>query len=204
MNVRNFVLILLFFSAQLFAQATDPTQENENATGSGGWTYIGNDKQIGIGIDDDGDILGDFFFLLSEDNDSSWLGEGWIADGGAGGLKLNYHFVSGDYNPDQPDKVPDNVAVQKFFLAVDQNEEEDRKATVGWGLEKASWFANIQGSFGLTDERLVSQTTDVVMFTETGVMNGRDFMQEFTTTTITDLWEQAYDYGVGLRLGRWF
>ncbi|HKJ16990.1 MAG TPA: Ig-like domain-containing protein, partial [Xanthomonadales bacterium] len=25
-----------------------------------------------------------------------------------------------------------------------------------------------------------------------------------TTTTITDLWEQAYDYGVGLRLGRWF
>lgn len=201
----SLLLSLLFAAGQLAAQANpEDTEENEEQSTSGGWTYVGDDRRVGIGIDEEGDLLGDILWLFSEDNDSAWLGEGWIGKGGAGGVKLDYHWVPGGLDPNQPANVPDNISVQKLFLAVDQNMHRDRKATVGWGIEKERWFMNVQGSAGLTDERLASRVSDVSMFTETGLIDGRPYMQDFTTTTVTELWEQAYDYGVGARAGHWF
>lgn len=201
-HLTSLFLVALLASGQVFAQA-EPPEEEDPAT-SGGWTYIGDDKRVGVGIDDDGDFLGEFMFLLTEDYESAWLAEGWVGDGGAAGLKLNYHWVPADLDPNNPGQVPENTSVQKLFLAVDQNEEEDRKATFGWGMEKESWFMNIQGAVGLTDERLVNQVTDIFTVTETGTIDGRPYMQDFTTTVVTDLYEQAYDYGVGARYGHWF
>lgn len=204
MNYRCLLPFLILFGGNAIAQTQNTDDPNAGPQGSGGWTYIGDQARIGIGIDDDGDLLGDGLFIFAEDEDSAWLGEGWIADGGAGGVKLNYHWLSGAIDPENPDQLPEGAFVHKLFVAVDQNLESDRKATFGWGMERQVWFMNVQGSAAISGSRLVNEDVDINTITETGFIDGRPFEQDFTTTTITRLFEHPYDYGVGARVGRWF
>ena len=57
-------------------------------------SYQGDATRFGIGVDDDGDVYGEFFYLFNDNPEAAWLGEGWVSRG-AGGLKLNYHWLRG-------------------------------------------------------------------------------------------------------------
>jgi outer membrane protein OmpA-like peptidoglycan-associated protein len=167
-------------------------------------SYVGSDTRISLGIDDDGDVEGEVLQVFGNDGDSSWIGQGWIGRAGAGGLKLDYHWLWGGMNREDTIERPDAVTVAKAFVAVDQNEFEDRKLSIGLGLERERYFLDAYLSQGITDERLTDTFVDVDTTVITGTQNGRPFRQTSTLTTTTRSFEQAYDHGAGARVGRFF
>jgi outer membrane protein OmpA-like peptidoglycan-associated protein len=168
-------------------------------------TYVGSNGRVGLGIDNEGDVSGEALGFFGHDGDSTWFGEGWIGRGGAGGLKFGHHWLWGGRSLQDAIDTPDTITVAKAFAAVDRNAFGDRKATLGFGLERERWFGDLYVSGGLTDERLVDTRSVVDVSTLTGTTTGgRLFTQQRTLTTVTRFFEQAYDHGVGARFGRLF
>ncbi|MGK7296557.1 MAG: OmpA family protein, partial [Candidatus Wenzhouxiangella sp. M2_3B_020] len=163
--------------------------------------YVGDDWRVGVGLSDEGDVVAELLGVLALGERDSWVAEGWFQDG-AGGVKLNYHWLPGKGDPAQQEDLP---GVWKLYLAADQNRHDDRKLSLGTGYEKRDLFWSTQFSVGLTDERLVDDFTDVFEEFVFGTdASGRPFRQLQTTSVLTETFEEAYDYGVGLRVGRFF
>jgi outer membrane protein OmpA-like peptidoglycan-associated protein len=192
-----YLALSCLLSTSVIAQDAAPSS-------SGGVNFFGRDGRIGLGVDDEGDFAGDAAWVFRYSGQSAWIGEGWFGRGGAGGLKLNYHWILSGTDPLKALDDPKAVIVAKGFLAVDQNAFEDRKLTIGGGLERNNVFGGLYVSRALTDERAAGRTTNIVRETFSGSDGGRPFTQQRTTTTITDFFEQAYDLGFGARVGRYF
>jgi len=187
----------------LFA-VSSAAQDSISVSGSQGSArldYLGDDWRIGLGLSDEGDVVAELLGVLAAGERDSWIVEGWFQDE-AGGVKLNYHWLPGDGDPAQQDDLP---GVYKLYVAADQNRWDDRKLSLGAGYEKQDLFWSGQFSVGLTDERRIDEATDVFEEFVFGTdASGRPFRQLQTTSVLTETFEQAYDYGVGLRLGRYF
>jgi outer membrane protein OmpA-like peptidoglycan-associated protein len=192
--------LLTFVSGLVQAQSAPPP-----APANVPITYVGSQARIGLGIDKEGDVSGEALGFFGHDGDSTWFGEGWIGQGGSGGLKLGRHWLWGGRSAQDAIETPDAITVAKTFAAVDRNAFGDRKATLGFGLERERWFGDLHVSAGLTDERLVDTRSVVTTSTLSGTTpGGRPFTQQRTLTTVTRFFEQAYDHGVGARFGRFF
>lgn len=192
--------LLTFASGLTQAQTAPPPAEGVVPI-----TYVGSNGRIGVGINDDGDVNGEFLGFFGHRGHATGMVEGWYGQGGAGGLKLGYHWLWGGRTLDQVIADPTGASVAKVFAAVDRNVMGDRKASLGFGWERETWFGDLYVSAGLTDERLVDTRTLVNVSTLTGTnAAGRPFTQQRTLTTITRAFEQAYDHGVGARFGRFF
>jgi outer membrane protein OmpA-like peptidoglycan-associated protein len=187
-------------AAPAAAQSTAPA----TATGRIPMSWVGSDSRVSLGIDDDGHVEGEAFHVFGSDGDSSWIGQGWIGRGGAGGLKLDHHWLWGGLTREDTIERPDAVTVAKAFVAIDRNADGDRKASLGVGLERERFFLDAYVSQGLTDERLTDTFVDSVTDTLTGTQDGRPFTQSRTVTTTVRGFAQAYDRGVGARIGRFF
>ncbi|MBY6204513.1 Ig-like domain-containing protein [Halomonas denitrificans] len=179
-------------------------QQSVNVSGSDGSArvdYTGDDWRLGLGMSDEGDVVAELLGVLAMGERDAWLAEGWFQDK-AGGLKLNYHWLPGDGDPAMQDDLP---GVWKLYVAADQNRWDDRKLSLGVGHEKENVFWSTQFSFGLTDERRVDDFSQLFEEFVTGTdPDGRPFRQLQTTNVLTETFEQAYDYGVGARVGRFF
>ena len=103
-------------------------------------------------------MQGEGLFVFGLDDDSAWLAEGWLGYAGAGGLQLDYHWLH------------DDKRVWKVFGAMDQNEFDDRKATVGFGVEGEHVFFDGYVSGATTGDRLTGTLVDV----DTSVITGSD------------------------------
>ena len=197
--------IIIFFCSALLTTAAY-TQEQSSISGSNdriNYNYSGDDTRLGIGIDEDGEIIGEFLKSFAETYDSNWMGEGWFSDG-AGGLKLNYHWIPGLENEQGLIDQADDLRIWKVFGALDQNSEDDRKLTLGLGSEAQDKFWNVNLSGAITDRRFVNQSSVTVTDVISGNLNGRDFIQNRSIETITRLYESPYDWGIGARYGRFF
>lgn len=160
-------------------------------------TYVGSNARVSLGINDDGDILGEILAILGKTDESAWLGELWLGHGGAGGLQLGYNRLRG--NPES-----DAATVWKFFGAGDQNRFKDRKATLGLGWERNDLFFSAYVSHAtsgtrLVDSRLLSDTTTISGSDDIG-----DYTQIQTIDTLINAFEHPYENGVGLRFGSYF
>lgn len=187
--------LLLTASCSVLGSETDGEQAQEADSADLSYRFAGDDTRIGIGYDFEAEhAWGEILHVLDVDDEHAWIGEAWVRHN-AGGLKLNYHWLSGE----------SEKAVNKLFAAVDQNEYHDRKISAGWGYEKDNWFGGAYLSAGISDERQIGARSQSELNYEYGQeADGRPFRTPFTTTYITREFEQAYDYGVGLRLGRYF
>lgn len=202
-------LMLSLILAQGLATVAVAQVEDENAPQSQAGTptfhFIGDRYTIGIGLDSEFDVIGEFEAALFESQRSSFIGDAWLGSEGAGGVKLNYHWLineTAEEGPDGPVYVDGNVA--KLFVAADQNQFEDRKLTFGGGWEGRNWAFAGYGMTALSDERLVDSTTSFEEMLVTGQIDGRDFSRIDTIETVTDLFEEPYDWGLGLRAERYF
>lgn len=167
--------------------------------------FAGDRYRIGVGIDTEFDVIGEFQASMAETDRSAWVGEGWLGRDGAGGLKINYHWLYNatiEEGPDGPVYTDGRVA--KLFLAADQNQFDDRKLTFGAGYEYRDWFFAGYGMTALTDERLVNRAVDLDEQLVSGVIDGRGFSRIDTIQTITEFFEEPYEWGLGLRAGRFF
>ena len=168
-------------------------------------TFIGDRYRIGVGLDTEFDIIGEFLATLHETSTSAWLGEGWIGKDGAGGVKLNYHWLirgQSEDGPNGPVYVDGHIA--KLFLAADQNQHDDRKLTFGLGWEHEDFFVGAYGMRALTSKRLINRVIDLQDFTVTGQIDDRGFTRIDTLERITETFEKPYDWGLGLRAGQYF
>ena len=198
-----FMLVIagVFAGSSFAADSDDGAVSVSGSDGNARFDYVGEDWRVGLGLSDEGDVVAELLGVLAMGERDSWVAEGWFQDS-AGGVKLNYHWLPGDGDPALQDDLP---GVYKLYLAADQNRWDDRKLSIGAGYEKENLFWSTQVSFGLTDERRVDDFTQVFeefVFGEDTA--GRPFRQLQTTTVLTETFEQAYDYGVGARLGRYF
>jgi hypothetical protein len=127
-NVKQILLTTAFlFSASGYAQTPSSSDDSVSAHGDntgGGLAYIGDSTRFSIGYDSEFDLYGEFLQVFGETSGSAWIGQGWVAKD-AGGLQFNYHWLSGSAETDG------NGHVNKIFAAVDQNEDDDRKFTLG-------------------------------------------------------------------------
>lgn len=195
--------IALALSANGFGQNSDPA-DNATYSPSIPLTYVGTNARIGVSVNDDGDFGGEALGILGFSGVSAFLAEGWVGQGGAGGVMLGYNWVWGARDVQQTIDSPQELFVAKAFVAMDRNSERDRKLTLGIGGEKQDLFFSAYLSRGETDERFVAQRRVSVDDFILGTDRGRPFRQVRTTTTIFDTYEQAYDHGGGVRLGKYY
>ena len=184
--------------------ASDSDSEFENkALDQINVSYSGDDSRIGIGITEDGDFIGEFLKSFNNSYRNNFMAQGWYSDG-AGGLELDYHWIPG--NPSEQDLIDnhENLKINKLFLAIDQNTYDDKKLSLGFGQEKQDKFWNFNLSKALTGERLSNETSTFNYNVLYGSIDGLDYMQDQTIETITRTYEQAYDWGVGGRIGKYF
>ncbi len=168
-------------------------------SGAGGLNYVGALSQVGVGLDRDSHVHGQASRVLTEDELSAWIAQGWLSRG-AGGMRLDYNWVAAPEGKPAADSV-----VRKVFVALDRNRDADRKLTIGFGLEKENWFGNVSYSHGLSDRRWVGPVTiDNTTTTQTGTDAGRPFVDTVVTSTATRIFERAYDHGVGVRAGHYY
>ena len=167
------------------------------------FAYAGDDTRFGIGVDNEGEIVGDFLKSFNTSWHSNWMGEVWLSDG-AGGLKLDYHRIAGAAEKGDLINNEDDIRIWKYFAAVDQNTFDDRKFTVGFGSEVRDRFWNVNLSGAITGSRLNSQVSTSVTEDIFGQIDGRDYVQSQTIETIIRNYEHPYDWGVGGRIGKYF
>ena len=186
------------------AGAQDSGSTSVNVTsGSAGVSFTGDDIRIGVGVDDEGDINGEYFHVFGEDTDSAWIGELWASDS-RGGAKLNYHWLSGVESFEDAVGKEDVARINKLFLAYDENEWDDKKVTFGVGRESPRLFWGVYGMKALSDERFINQFVNESTVTDTFVSGNGVFEQDTITTVTTSLFEHPYDYGIGGRIGTYF
>ncbi len=202
-------LMISLVLAQVLATVAIAQVEDDDRTRSQAGTptfhFIGDRYKVGIGLDSEFDVIGEFEAALYESQRSSFIGDGWLGSEGAGGVKLNYHWLineTAEEGPDGPVYTDGNVA--KLFLAADQNQLEDRKLTFGGGWEGRNWAFSGYGMSALSDERRVRTTSSLEEQLVNGQIDGRDFTRVDTIETVTDWFEEPYEWGLGLRAERYF
>ena len=164
-------------------------------------TYVGANARVSLGVDDDGDVLGEILGILGKTDDHAWLAQLWLGQGGAGGVQVDYHLLCGSW---ATDGGPDHRGVCKAFGAFDQNAWKDRKATLGVGWEKNDVSIDAYVSHATSGARYAGSTlvTDVTQLT--GTDEHGDYTQTQTIDTLTEAFEHPYDNGVGVRFGKYF
>jgi len=181
-------LIACLYSAAASAQPTN----------GGSLAYQDDYSQVGLGVDQSGNITGEVKYLLSGDTASGTIGELWASDG-AGGLKLSRNWI-----PTDADGKPDRTsAIRKLFAALDQNSLQDRKFTLGGGLENGRGFVAAYLSTAASGSRRLAPQTETTVTTVNGVDNGRPYIDTITSITTINTYEHPFDWGIGVRAGRY-
>jgi len=205
--LKKFVLAALVAGMGIGSAVADVNDESEvrSLNQSPTLTFAGDRYRIGVGIDTEFDIIGEFMATFAESPTTAVIGEGWMGRKGAGGVKLNYHWLfsgTSEQGPDGPVYTDGRVA--KLFMAADQNQNDDRKFTFGLGYERRDWFIGAYGMRALSDERLINRAVDLSDVLVRGQIDGRDFTRIDQLERVTELFEKPYDWGVGLRAGRYY
>lgn len=198
-------LVLAQSVATVAVAQVEDREEPRTQAGTPTFHFIGDRYRIGIGLDSEFDVVGEFQAALYESQRSSFIGDGWLGSQGAGGVKLNYHWLvkaTAEEGPDGP--VYTDGSVAKLFVAADQNQLDDRKLTFGAGWEGRNWAFSGYGMTALSDERLVNRTQTIEDMLVTGQIDGRAFSRVDTIETVTEWFEEPYDWGLGLRAERFF
>ncbi|WP_423679393.1 Ig-like domain-containing protein [Undibacterium sp. WLHG33] len=182
-------LLLITLLAQLNPASAQQSQDARIQNG-GNLQFIGENSRIGIGYQNGGAFTGEFFGVLSDTGSKVWLGEVWLSNKSGGG-KLSYHSLQQN-------------SVIKYFAAIDQNELKDKKLSIGIGQENQDWFGHVYASYSPTSKRLLQNTLTTTVTEQSGNDAGRAYIDTITTMTNTRLYERAYDYGIGARIGHYY
>src|SRR5690554_6134904 len=160
-----FLAATLGLSTVAFAQVNDRLDDEEPVRGQAGtptFHFIGDRYTIGVGLDSEFDVIGEFEASLYESQRSNFIGDAWLGSEGAGGVKLNYHWLiraTAEDGPDGPVYIDGSVA--KLFVAADQNQFDDRKLTFGAGWEGRRWAFSGYGMSAISDERHISRSSTI-------------------------------------------
>lgn len=186
-------LLLALLAPYASAQAPEPPAASTQAIDL---RYVGDTARLGIGYDTTNKLRADGLLVFGEQPASNWIGEFWASDRSAGGLQLSYHWRPADATGD--------ASVRKLFAAVDQNQQHDRKVTVGGGFESNQWFGAAYIAAGISGRRETSSSSQATTATVTGTDAGGIYQKDFVTTTVVNTFQRGYNWGVGGRAGHFY
>ncbi|MDR2173477.1 MAG: OmpA family protein [Burkholderiales bacterium] len=179
---------VVFAQAQTDAATPDAAQEDLR--------YIGAPFRVSGGYQSENLWRGELLYVFRETDNTAWIADGYATARSGAGARISFHWQPAD------DK---NAAVRKLFTGFDQNHRHDRKVTLGAGLEYEKWFGSLYGSAGVTGRRQVGSSVSSWEGATFGVdENNHEWSQDFTVTTFTKTFERAYDWGIGVRAGRFY
>jgi hypothetical protein len=166
-------------------------------------TYVGNDGSIAIGINSAGESEGKLTGIFARNEERAFIEQLWWDRTGAGGIQSDYNWLWG-MTAQEAREHPDQATVARFSFAIDQNGEHDRKATLGFGIERRAFSIEGYIARGISGARndgigLQSDAATVAGADEIGT-----YTQVETTTVETVFASKPFDSEVGLQVSHFF
>lgn len=166
-------------------------------------SYVGNDGSVSIGVNREGQTEGQLLGVFARNNARALVGQVWWDRAGAGGAQADYNWLWGG-DPIAAREHPDQATVSRLSFALDQNAEHDRKATLGFGVERRTFSVEAWLAHGVSSARAAGHA----LHDTTNQIGGSDDIGTWTqvdTTTIDTLFEsKPYGTEIGLQFGHVF
>jgi hypothetical protein len=166
-------------------------------------SYVGNDGSIAIGINSAGESEGKLTGIFARNDERAFIEQLWWDRTGAGGIQSDYNWLWG-MTAQQARENPEQATVARLSFAIDQNGEHDRKATLGFGIERRAYSIEGYIARGLSGARndgigLQSDAATIAGSDEIGT-----YTQVETTTVATVFASKPFDSEVGLQVSHFF
>jgi hypothetical protein len=205
--MRRFVVASLVALVTV-ASAAPPWPGNDDGTPSVTdpsipLTYVGNDASVSLGVNAEGETEGQLLGVFARNNTRATVAQLWWDRAGAGGLQADFNWLWG-FDPVRAREHPEQATVTRLSFALDQNADHDRKATVGFGVERREFSVEAYLSGGISGARR-SDTALTQTQTSTGGSDAiGDYTQVETTSTETIFDRKPYGAEIGLQASHFF
>ena len=205
--MRRFVVASLA-AAFTVASAAPPWPDNPDGApsvtdASVPLSYVGNDASVSLGVNENGHSEGQIMGVFARNNARAVVGQLWWDQSGAGGVQGDFNWLWG-MDPLEARLHPDHATVARLSFALDQNEDRDRKATLGFGIERREFSLEAYLAAGVTGAR----HSDTTIANEVTTVNGSDAIGDYTqvqtTTTETIFDRKPYGTEIGLQASHFF
>jgi len=190
------------------ASAAPPWPENTDGTPSVTdpsvpLSYVGNDASVSLGVNAEGETEGQLMGVFGRNNTRATVAQLWWDRAGAGGLQADFNWLWG-FDPIRAREHPEEATVARLSFALDQNSDKDRKATVGFGIERREYSLEAYFSGGVSGARRSDTTLANTQQTIHGTDELGDFTQVETTSTETIFDRKPYGAELGFQASHFF
>ncbi|WP_395684315.1 cadherin-like domain-containing protein [Dokdonella sp.] len=166
-------------------------------------SYVGNDGSVSIGVNREGQTEGQLLGVFARNNARALVGQIWWDRAGAGGAQADFNWLWGG-DPIAAREHPDRATVSRLSFALDQNAQHDRKATLGFGVERRDYSIEAWLAHGVSGARAAGHA----LHDDLAQLGGSDdigaYTQVETTTTDTLFESKAYGTEIGVQFGHVF
>jgi hypothetical protein len=205
--MRRFVVASLVALVTV-ASAAPPWPENTDGTPSVTdpsipLTYVGNDASVSLGVNAEGETEGQLLGVFARNNTRATVAQLWWDRAGAGGMQADFNWLWG-FDPIRAREHPEQATVARLSFALDQNADHDRKATIGFGIERREFSIDAYLSGGISGAR---RSDTALTETETSIGGSDeigDYTQVETTSTETIFDRKPYGAEIGLQASHFF
>ena len=166
-------------------------------------SYVGNDATVSIGVNEEGQSEGQLMGVFARNNTRATVAQLWWDRAGAGGLQADFNWLWG-FDPIVAREHPEQATVARLSFALDQNSDRDRKATVGFGIERREYSLEAYLSGGISGERRSDTSFANTQATINGTDAIGDFTQVETTTSETIFDRKPYGAELGFQASHFF
>ncbi len=166
-------------------------------------SYVGNDASVSLGVNEDGHSEGQLMGVFARNNERAAVGQLWWDQSGAGGFQGDFNWLWG-MDALYARAHPDEATVARLSFALDQNGDRDRKATVGFGIERRAFSAEAYLAGGVSSARRSDTSLANALQTINGTDDIGDYTQVLTTTTESVFDRKPYGTEVGFQASHFF
>jgi hypothetical protein len=205
--MRRFIVAPLI-AALTVASAAPPWPDQNDGTPSVTnpsipLSYVGNDASVSLGINEDGHSEGQLMGVFARNNERAAVGQLWWDQSGAGGFQGDFNWLWG-MDALYARTHPDEATVARLSFALDQNGDHDRKATVGFGIERRAFSVEAYLAGGISGARRSDSSLANALQTINGVDDIGAYTQVITTTTESVFDRRPYGTEIGFQASHFF
>jgi hypothetical protein len=166
-------------------------------------SYVGNDGSVSIGVNREGQTEGQLLGVFARNNARALVGQVWWDRAGAGGAQADFNWLWGG-DPIAAREHPDQATVSRLSFALDQNADKDRKATLGFGVERRDYSIEAWLAHGVSGARVAGHALHDDLSQVGGSDDIGTYTQVETTTTDTLFESKPYGTEIGVQFGHVF
>ena len=199
---------LLLATPFVLAWAAPPWQQNGDGNPSVldpsvPLSYVGNDGSVSLGINGEGQTEGQLLGVFARSNERAVIGQLWWDRASAGGIQTDFNWLWG-MSALEAREHPDAATIARLSFAIDQNAEHDRKATLGFGIERREFAIDAYLAGGISGTRNSGGVLTTSSATQTGTDTIGNYAQVDTTAVQTLFGSKPYGAEVGLQVSHVF